>query len=317
MRHRLATVRRRPGFTLAEMLMVIVLFGLVMATFVRVIARQQKFYKGASDIMDMRSQMRQTLGILPFDLRAVASGAGDIVAIADNSITFWAQTGSSIICYRAISDPTHFLIPGTQGLAKRHKLTGWGSTPEDGDRVFLYDDGKFTGLQDDAWDTHTIQAINPENSASANACPSSTGFTTAGDTVTGYRITTAANMDSTILIGAPVRFARKTRYLAYQAADGEWYVGYQDSTAAGGWSTTFPVGGPFRSYVASVATPDTSGIRFAYYDSTGATTSTPALVARVDIALRGQTKGVVDISGWQRQRYTDTLRMSVGLRNRR
>ena len=317
MRLSIARSRRRlAGFTLAEMLMVIVLFGLVMATFIRVIARQQKFYKGASDIMDMRSQMRQTLGVVPFDLRAMASGSGDITEITDSSITFWAQTGSSVICYRALSDPTRVLIPGVQGLQKRNKLSGWGSLPADGDRVYILDDGKYTGFQDDTWDPHTLNEVLAANAGSANACPSATGFTTAGDTVTGYRLTVAANIDSTVIVGAPVRFARKVRYSAYQAADGDWYLGYQDSTG-GGWQTMYPVGGPFRPYVNTVSTPDTSGIRFVYYDSAGTTTSTASHVARVDIALRGQTKGVVDISGWQRQRYTDTLTMSVGVRNRR
>ena len=317
MRDHIADRTTRRGFTLAEMLMVIVLFGLVMATFVRVISRQQKFYKGAGDLMQIRGQNRQALSIIPSDLRAISSGGGDIITFSDTAITFRSQIGASILCYK--QDATHILLPPMQGLQKGHKLTGWRTRPQAGDEVLIYDENNDTGNSDDLWRVYTIADINDAVYTSANACPSSTGFTTAGDTATSYRVTLTSNLSTTIIQGAPIRFGRRARYRLYRAADLQWYVGYQDSTQAGGWSTTYPISGPHRAYS---ATADSSGMTLVYRDSAGnvlstGTSSNRLLVARVDVTVRGQTPGVVDISGFRRVKLNDTLSMSVGVRNRR
>jgi len=124
----------------------------------------------------------------------------------------------------------------------------------------------------------------------------------------------STSVSATILDGAPVHFIRTAHYSLHQFADGLWYLGYC-SPACGGLTAINPIAGPFGPYVAST-TPDTSGIRMTYYDSTGTVTAIPAQVARIDITLRGATKGYVHIQGMTKGVYHDSLSMSIALRNR-
>jgi len=131
------------------------------------------------------------------------------------------------------------------------------------------------------------------------------------------RITLGSNISATITTGAAIRFVRRVRYSLYQAPDNQWYLGYQDSTSAG-WSTRSPVSGPHRAYSAVAGK---SGLNFVYRNASGAvlSTATPAdmaLVARMDITLRGMTRSEVDVPGKLKGKYVDSLFASVGLRNR-
>lgn len=308
--------RGRAGFTLLEMLVVVVLLGLVLGVVMRVVVGQQRFYRGAADLMSIRGQMRQAHGVLPADLRGISSVGEDITAFTDSSITFRTQVGSSIVCsVNGALPSSQITIPPTT-LQKRHKLTSWLDEPGVGDRVIIYDDGWFPGNGDDSWSEHTITAWSLRNSTAADRCLPTTGYTTALDAADSYRINVTPALPGTIVQGAPVRFVKTVRYRLYQAADTEWYIGFQDSTAAG-WSATYPVSGPHRAYS---ATAGESGLTFAYFDNTGTALSTATyanrlLVARIDVGVRGRTDAVIEMPGIPRDQYADSLTTTVGLRN--
>src|SRR5262245_14310252 len=91
-------LRSRRGMTLVEMMVVVVLLAIVGGSVMSVLAKQQAFYRSTSDVMDLRSQMRQAAAVLSSDLRGVASGAGDINSMSENSIDFYYNIGNSVAC---------------------------------------------------------------------------------------------------------------------------------------------------------------------------------------------------------------------------
>jgi len=112
-----------------------------------------------------------------------------------------------------------------------------------------------------------------------------------------------------------MRFFKRVHYSVYQAADGKWYLGFFDCKTGRVpvCNTLQPLAGPFQPYAVS----GTSGVQFAYYDSTGAVTTNRSLVARVSLVVRGQGAGQLNLTGDGATTFRDSLRIEVGLRNRK
>ncbi len=71
------------------------------------------------------------------------------------------------------------------------------------------------------------------------------------------------------------------RQISYQLSSGNFQRAFSTSSNTGGPPWTLPAIGPWRTLVGSI----TSTGPFTYYDSSGAVTTTPASVARVDLSL--------------------------------
>src|SRR5207248_11613168 len=83
-------MKRASGFTLAELMLVVALLGLVVGATMTVLVRQQQFYRSAGQISGVREQLRQAIGAITTDLRAVSPLDGDFYAISDKSVEFRA-----------------------------------------------------------------------------------------------------------------------------------------------------------------------------------------------------------------------------------
>ena len=297
-------VRSRIGFTMAETLVVLVLLAIVGGSLMSVLTKQQQFYNGTGDLIQLRTQLRQAEAIISSDLRGISSAGGDITTMTDSSIDFNYTIGTSVVC-ASPNGGNGVIIPQTGTLTNGNTLTSWITLPGPGDQVALFDEGDTTTkATDDAWRQYNVTTVSPNTGSCDAAFNSSSAATVAFST----------NIKSTILEGAPIHFIRTARYSLHQFSDGLWYLGYC-SPACGAGVAINPIAGPFRSYAPST-TPDTSGIRMTYYDSTGTATTVPAQVARIDITIRGQTKGYVHIQGMTKGVYYDSLAMSIALRNR-
>jgi hypothetical protein len=77
--------------------------------------------------------------------------------------------------------------------------------------------------------------------------------------------------------------------------------------------TLQPVAGPYLAYSATTAN---TGLRFAYFDSLGNTTTSPTQVARIDIIAKAQTDNPIRMPGRPEAYYSDSLVVTVALRNR-
>lgn len=306
-------VRMRRGFTLAEMMVAILLFGLVGGALLTLVSKQQRFYRGAGDLIETRSQLRQAASILPTELRGIYPAGGDIIQWSDSSIQIRANTGSSFICVRPAAN-TIILPPVT--LASGGVYSTWITAPQVADSLLIYDEGELVGNSDDTWQGYYVTAVLPV----AGGCPAATRFTGAADALAeGLQLTLDRNVSVNSPIGSPIRFFRPTHFRLYQAADKRWYLGAFDCLRgrSPACATTQPVSGPYRPYS---ETEGESGLSFRYFTEDDAEL-VPGVhdrrrVARIDVVVRGETQTHLNMEGYQKGQYRDSAAFVVGLRNR-
>ncbi|MEK7402000.1 MAG: prepilin-type N-terminal cleavage/methylation domain-containing protein [Gemmatimonadota bacterium] len=329
------SVRRssRAGFTLAELMIVATLMGIIGSLLTALLVRQQRFHRAVSAIADARARMRDIETILPTDLRGISTVGGDLYAISDTSIQFRAFTGASVLCAYVSGQPTKIELPPKSmaipvGASNQvgTVLTAWINAPAVGDQVFLYNDSTSAGNADDSWtnftvmDTASSAAFAPNSCLSSNATPL---ITAADDASPRYRLTlSAAPTQAQINVGAPIRIAREVRYSGYIGADYQWYVGYQTCTPSG---TAAPGTCGSREVLAGPILPitadtTTSGLFFVFYDQYGTrrTSLTPAdTIARISVGVRTSAESLRRATG-SNATITggDSLRFVVGIRNR-
>jgi prepilin-type N-terminal cleavage/methylation domain-containing protein len=303
------TISRRPrrAFTLAEMLFVLTLFGMVAGATMQIIVRQQRFYAGATDMMSMRSTLRDVATIVPTDLRGLSSIGGDIYAMSDSAVDFRLATGIGVVCTIGVGRTT-LVIPPTS-LASRSAVSTWLTAPAKGDTAFVYDEGPTSSVADDSW-----QKVALTDTLLTGVCPTTTGYTTtAAEAAAAKTVLISAALNAGVVPGSVIRFYRRAKYKLYQpVAGGAWYVGYLDCPG-GVCGSMQAVAGPYLPYS---TTASATGLRFVYRDSTGAVTATPTAVARIDLTARAQTQNTVRMPGRVPGYYQDSLVVSVALRNR-
>ena len=305
---------RRAGFTLIELAIALVLMSLVGGAIVQLLLRQQRFYNSTTDLIQTRQQIRQAAAMLPSDLRGISSIGGDIYALSDSALEFRSVFGSSVVCVNTGGR----LSTVPRVLATGATMTNWARPPAVGDSLLVYNDGPTLAVADDAWSRYQITAVTLVTGNAANGCPSSTRLTQPSD-ITGanpsYQLTLAPAAANTIAVGAAIRFFRRVRYRVYRETDNQWYLGFFDCITGRVpvCNLSQPIAGPFQPYSAT----GTSGLQFAYYDSTGAVTATRTLVARISLVVRGQGATLLNLAGAGATVFRDSLRMEVGLRNRK
>ena len=308
--------RSRYGMTLLELLISMVLIGLVGGLIVGFLLKQQRFYAGTNEILLTRTQVRQAAAMLPSDLRAIASSGSDIYAMTDSSIEFRSTFGSSYLC-KSDKGKSQIIIPPVT-LAKKSMFTTWTQAPVVGDSVALYVDSTSTAGRDDSWSVHAITVVGIAFSDASPGCLSSTGMMKSTDVSSlnpSYAYTISPVQSGTVNAGAAVRFFKRVHYSLYKATDGQWYLGFYDCRTGRVpvCSAIQPIAGPFRAY--NGAQPERSGIRFAYYDSTGTVTTNKLAVSRISIVLQGEGAKDIQLAGGSPVTFRDSLRIEVGLRN--
>ncbi len=315
----MASARR--GFTLAEILVSLVLLGMIMAAMTAVLSRQQRFYRSATDLMETRGRIRQALAVLPSDLRSLSpsdtlSGGlntGDIYLWNDHALEFRSVMGSSVVCWvPAVAPLTTLRLPPV-GLP--NVLTAWLTTPAVGDSLLIFDN---TAIR---WRVYAITAIAPVSGAAGCSTGAGQFLTAAQGALSSYSVTVFPALSATVAVGAPVRVFRRAHYELYQETDGRWYLGFFDCLStyvpASHCGSLEPMSGPYQPYS---ATPGQSGLLFTYYDSTGAVlnpaTAKAKNIARIDVTMRAQTQTPISLSGGAQALAKDTTRYTIGLRNR-
>jgi hypothetical protein len=296
------SIAARRGASIIELMITLTIFGLVMAGVMSAITEQTRFQAGAARVVGSQRSLRQIGDLLPSELRALGTGAGDIYAMNASSIDLRVTTGSSVVCTIAVGAMS-VTIPPVQ-LATGSLLTTWRDVPVAGDSLFIFDEGAATARQDDQWRAYRLTAA-----PSAGNCPTASGYTkSAGEAAAGMTLTLATALSATTLPGAPIRFFRPARYAITSGPDGRWYLGYTECVA--GCGSLDIVAGPVRP-------PSGQGIGFTFRDSLGAVTATPSQVAFVELELHTEGAPVGERSRLRSGALADSLRVSVAIRNRR
>lgn len=249
------------GSTLVELLITLTILAAILAATLGVLDQQRIVLGRAASSADARAQLRQAIGPLAAELRALAPASGDIVAMTDSGLEIAATMGTAITCDSSTDGRT--LLVANRGSAAA-ALTTWADAPEPGDDVRAW-------RAPDTWRRATIASV----AADPAACGAATTFAAAASAPGALRVTLATPLP--LPAGTPLRFVRLVRWSRYLASDGRWYLGYDDRRA-GRWSGVQPVAGPFADRTAAGAT-------FSYFDRTGTATPDSSRVARIDILL--------------------------------
>jgi hypothetical protein len=283
-------------------MVVIILLGIVAGGMMNVVIRQQQFYAGSSGIIETRSNVRQGIEVVQRELRGLAPADGDIYVMGPNLIEFRASAGSSVVCTIDGARTTVTVPP--LAVAAQNGLTSWITAPVLYDTVLVYN------IDTRSWQPTRLTAA-PTSGAT---CPMSTGLTTtAGEETKGWTLHLDKALEAGVKPGSSIRFVRKAHYGLYQASDGDWYLGYFEcvDSATPKCGTIQPVSGPY----VPPGSAGGSGLRFAYFDDTGASTTDRKRVARIDIVMRAQSRMSIQSAGYKRGIYQDSLAVSIAVRN--
>lgn len=290
----------RRGVTLVELLVVLALSGLAGAAGTAVLVRQQRFYAAAAGAVEQRVHLRDATTILPVELRALAPGAGDLVAYTDTSVDLRATIGVAVACDTVPGGSALHLVPERGGVP--YARSAFATAPEPGDVALVYDEGAADSDADDGWAERAIAEV----ARSASACADSP-LAPEGD-VAPLRLTLAEGLPSTVRPGAFVRVVRRVRYRFYRAATGDWYLGYSEWDGTG-FDATQPVSGPFAPYSRDGA----SGLSLRYFDDADTEVAgDPGRVRRIRVVTRGALRGAL---GGPSATLRDSVVTSVTVRN--
>ncbi len=284
------------GFSLAELLVAVVLACAIGAAVMDSAVRQQRFFAADARAAVAHAAVRQAVDVLSADLRALTPADGDLYVTAPDHVDFRMLLGASVLCTIAASRDAAVLPP--LRTASALGLTSWVAAPAAGDTLLVLDAGG-PGAADDRWARHVLAA----DPAPGGVCPVSSGFTaSAAEAAAGWNVRFSPPLAATVMPGAAVRFVRRARFELYRAADAKWYLGFSDclATRTTPCAVVQPVSGPY----------DASGIGFSYLDSLGAAAAPPA-VAGIMVSVRASAAGAAPAGA----RSRDSARAVIAPRN--
>lgn len=282
---------RRRGFSLVEMLVVMVVAGIALAAVYRTLIVQQKSYRHEGARITTQQSGRTAVHVLAAELREISASGGDLLMIAPESLTVRVPRKLGIVCA---------VTSGTDNL--EIWLMNDDAPFVKGDSVVVYVDGNETTASDDIWVRDAVSSV-----AGVSLCL----------TDWNGRPRVALHFSGPVVSqpiqpGATIRSDTTLTYGIHQLDAGEWVLGRHGTDAAEG---IVPLVGP-------VAPPPDGGIEFTYYKADGSiidvsggpvtAPSTTAQVARIEVSAASRSRGPVNPNGTY---YLDTLSMQVYLRN--
>ena len=302
---------RRNGITLVELAVVLALVGLIGSTIGMTLVRQQRFYRGTTELLQAREGVRDALDLLATDVRGM-SIADTVRLFADSAIEFFANIGSSVVC-QTIGGTSVGLPNAASG--RGNTFTAFLVQPDTGDVAVFHRDS-LEGASE--WERHRITSFGAR--ALTATCPLSsplvqqTAIVTAS---TGFVLELLTALSPRVKPGAPVRLIRRGRYSLYRASDGRWYLGYRrcDAVGTSGCGAIQPLSGPYRNFSTN---PRSTGLLFEYFDASGTRlppTGSALDIARIDITARAESRQRILVEGGVNA-PADSATVVIAIRNR-
>jgi prepilin-type N-terminal cleavage/methylation domain-containing protein len=270
----------RRGFTLAELLVALLLFGIVAAALTRLLIGGMRVTEAQGEWLRMDADLRSGAGLLAGELQQLGrdSSSADLLAIAPDSLRYRALRNLAVAC-AVDAHAVTLRMPSVSGVI------GVGSY----DSLLLFQDGDPANSTDDKWAAYGIDAV------AGGACPDGA----AGVSVALSAMGPAVPLDS-VIAPAPVR-AFEAMTLKVYTSDGRRWFG-----AASGTDGVQPVLGPLAW----------AGGTFSFRDSAGHAAATPGAVRSIEADLRAESSSPVAFTGQGARRLLrDSIHLQFGLRN--
>jgi len=279
---------RARGFTLAELLVALVLGTLVLGAAGQVFIATARFLRLQASALEVREGLRAAQQVLTAELRELDPADGDLVALGPDSISLRAVRGIEFIC--AAPDAV------TGRIAVRRRLSAsYRDMDPARDRAVVFRDGDPSTDADDAWIDLGIASAG-----GAATCSD-------GGAATEVRLAGPVTELDSVGLGAPVRWYERAVYRLYGDETGLWWLGVR-SWSGGSWAPLSPIAGPLRH---------PSGLEFRYFDASGAATTDPARVVTIGLAVRGVGSALLQGAGGRQEHWSDSLITVVFPRNGR
>ena len=274
---------RQAGFSLAELLIVVVLGALIMGSIYQMVIMQDRTTREQYAIIETQQNARIALSVLTSDLKEISAADGDVVAADSTDITFRALRKAGVVCTK---DPGNSYID----------VGELGDTFVAGDSVLVFADGtNASSSSDDTWLALRVSSV------SLGVCaPNLLNATIV------RRLNFAGTPLTNVQIGALVRSFKPLRYRIVN--NGEWgqLMRTEDGTET--------------AIIDKLATDADGGLRLRYFNEAGTAIATNtlnvaanrALIMRMQVKVRG--KGVSQVSRSGQNRYQDSLVTNVYMR---
>ena len=305
----LGAPHRRRGTSLVELLIALTLFGVIGLATLRALDQQARFHGGMLAVLEARSQHASAHEVVAVELRSVSSAASDINRLSDSAIVFRLPVGAGVAC--AVIPGAIVLAPDT--VAAGQAFASFRTTPQQGDTVWIFDEGTTDAPVDDAWIPLPVVAT----ARATGLCAGSPMVDPVLDaTRPSWRLSVSGSPPATVTAGAAVRLTRMSRFALYRGGTGDHWLGFSEiAPATGAWVVIQPVSGPYLPF--NPGSPAASGVALTAWDSSGITTGTPALTAALTLSTRTRTSRAVRINGLARGLQPDSLHSLISLRNSR
>ena len=272
------SARKRRGFTMVELLVVVVLGGLLVTATYQVLITNSRTYTVNNAQIQGQQMLRAGVDVLFGELREISTKAGDLVEMGGDSLRIRAQREFGLVCSVDYSaSPPQLTVLRV------------GPTFGSGDSVFVFHDNDPEKASDDAWRGGTISAVNDHATCGTNPAQ-----------ILSVPFVGSAATDSppdSVRVGAPVRGFDIYTYGLYQV-EGDYYLGRRRHTA------------PEPDRLVGPLLP-TRGLTFRYLDNLGAVTTVDTDVAQIEVTLRYQSQ----VLNFQNDVVSDSVIVRVFPRN--
>jgi len=269
-------MRKRGGFTIIELLVVVVLGALVVGATYQVLLTNQRTYTAQNAQIQSQQTVRAGLDVLFGELREMSRLGGDIQAFGPDSLKVRTLRRFGLVC-------------GVDIAAGNVDVRKVGSWFEVGDSVVIYAENTQNSTTDDRWITGKITARDT---------------TIACGTAQAQRLHVAVvnsaasgSPPDTVRVGSNLRSYTHYTYGLY-TIDGAPFLGRKEA----GSNTPVALVGPLRSG---------TGLAFRYLDTLNAVTTTRANIAQVEVTLRTLTT----VRGPNGQFVADSIVTRIYIRN--
>jgi len=253
-------MRTQRGFTLVEILIALVLMGIVSTALYQLLVANQRLYRAQVESVAINESARAAVSIMPSEMRELSAAEGDVTAMTATSITYKSMQALYVQCAAPDVGALELILDRSIYFGLRAISAA--------DSILIFAEGDITTRSDDGWLSASVTSVT-----TGTACPGTQPSITVG--LAGATGGQLADVQG----GAPVRTFRVSQVWVYTDAAGDWWMGGRLFDKAGGWGATQPIVGPLSA----------AGLTMTYADTAGATTTDPAAIARVGVAVQSQS----------------------------
>lgn len=276
----------RDGFTLVELLVAVVIFGLVAASVNKVFTSQQRLAVAQVEQASVQATVRSASTIAATELWELASsptGVSDIISFDATGLTYRAMRSLGLACQ----------VTTTQVRVLRDPLYRYRAFVPGQDSLLLFVERNPNISSDDTWLPLRITSIS-----SGSTCGPSAAISLHVD-----EIDTLTTPLSAIVLQAPVRTFEVMELRPVTVGTQNW-LGAR--SVSGGEATLLPVAGPVTA----------TGVRFTYLNALGTATAVAGQIRSIQIRLTGESdRAVRTLRSTVVQPVQDSLSTTVTLRN--